>query len=53
MYYLAKIAEITGIVVVAIDFLRHFPEVMNMKVLGAGIILFAFGWIIEKFLLKS
>lgn len=53
MYYLAKIAQATGLGIILWDFLRHFPALVNFKVLSAGVLIFLFGWIIEHFLLKS
>lgn len=53
MYYIAKIAQAAGLGVILIDYLRHFPELMNRRVLAAGIMLFVFGWVIQKFFLKG
>ena len=52
MFYIAKIAQLIGLTVLGIDFVRHFPHLMNMKVLASGVLLFIFGWIIQRFLLK-
>ena len=52
MYYLAKIAQAAGLTLILIDFLKNFPNLMNRKILMAGIILFGFGWIVERFMLK-
>lgn len=53
MFYVAKILEALGLVVIGVNFLLAFPELMNMKALLAGIILFACGWLVERFLMKS
>lgn len=53
MYYLAKIAQATGLTIVLIGFLAKFPDLMNTKVLTSGVILFGFGWFIQKFMLKK
>ncbi len=53
MYYLAKIVQASGLTVVVIGYLVSFPNLMSRKALLIGIVLFAFGWIIEKFLLKK
>lgn len=53
MYYLAKAAQLAGMLIIAVDFVLKFPGLMSRQVLGAGILLFAFGWIIQKYLLKS
>lgn len=53
MYKLAKCAEGTGLAVIAFDYVRNFPELMSRKVLLIGILIFVFGWMIERFLLKA
>ncbi len=53
MYYLAKAFQAAGLGIITIDFIRHFPQVMNRQLLTVGILLFAIGWIIQRFLLKS
>jgi len=52
MYYIAKTAQAAGLTVIAIDFVRHFPEYANRNILILGAFLFCFGWIIERYLLK-
>lgn len=52
MYYLAKITQAVGLGIILWDFLRHFPALMNFKVLSVGVLIFLFGWIVEKFLLR-
>jgi len=52
MYYLAKIAQATGLTVITLGFLRNFPNLMSHKLLVTGILMFVFGWIIHRFLLK-
>jgi len=52
MYYLAKVFQAAGLAIITIDFMRHFPQVMNRKILTLGILLFGMGWVIQKFLLK-
>ena len=53
MYYLAKLAQATGLTITAWGFIAAFPTLMNMRTLTIGVILFAFGWIIEIYLLKK
>ena len=53
MYYLAKLAQLAGLAVIALGFLGKFPALMNPRLLGVGILLFAFGWIVQKYLLKQ
>lgn len=52
MYAVAKLAQAAGLGLIAFGFFRSFPELMDRKVLGFGIVIFVFGWIIERFLLK-
>ena len=52
MYYLAKIAQAAGLTVLLMGFLKNFPNLMSHNMLMLGVLLFAFGWIIENFLLK-
>ncbi len=53
MYGIAKLAQAAGLGIIAFDFVRSFPDVMNRKILGVGILVFAFGWTIQRFLLKN
>ena len=52
MYFIAKLAQAVGLTVILIGFVRSFPDLMNTRLLAAGIILFTFGWLIQKFMLK-
>ncbi len=53
MYYLAKLAEASGLTVIVIGFIKSYPGLLNPKVFMAGIVLFGFGWIVEFFLLRK
>jgi len=53
MYYIAKLVQAAGLTIVVIDFIRHFPELMNFRIMGVGVMLFLFGWIIQRYLLKK
>ena len=53
MYYAAKALELLGMFMIAVGFAVKFPGLMDPKLLFAGGILFASGWIIEKYILKS
>ena len=53
MYFVGKLAQAAGLTIILIDFIRKFPNLMSPKVLGVGVLLFIFGWIINKFLLKA
>lgn len=52
MYYFAKVLQAGGLTVIVIDFFRRFPDVMNRKILAAGIGLFFCGWVIEKVMVR-
>ena len=53
MYYIAKFAQAAGLTIILIEFVRNFPNLMNYRILGVGITVFLFGWIITRFLLKT
>ncbi len=53
MYYFAKIAQASGLTIVLIGYLTAFPELMNRKLLTMGLIVFGFGWLMERYLLKK
>ena len=53
MYYVAKVLESLGLAVVGGGFMIAFPDLMNMRVLGIGLLLFTIGWIMDQYLLKS
>lgn len=53
MYYLAKIAQASGLTVIAVGFFLAFPRLINVKIFVAGALVFIFGWIVEAFLLKG
>lgn len=52
MYYIAKIAQATGLTVILIGFLKDFPRLMNPRIFGVGALIFVFGWIIQHFILR-
>ncbi len=52
MYYAAKGLELLGMSIIAIGFIIKFPRLMDPKMLLAGIICFATGWVTEKYILK-
>ena len=52
MYYIAKIAQAAGLAVTGIGFLLNFPHLMSHKVFLVGILLFGFGWVIQRFCLR-
>ena len=53
MYYAAKGLELLGMSIIAIGFIIKFPSLMDPKMLLAGIICFATGWVTEKYILTQ
>ena len=53
MYYLAKLAQASGLAVIAVAFVINYPKLMNPRIFTVGIVIFAFGWIVQQFLLKK
>lgn len=53
IYFIAKAAQVSGLIIILISFVRSFPSLMSPKILLAGILVFVFGWVIERFLLKK
>lgn len=53
MFYLAKFLQAAGLIIVLFDFLRHFPELMNFRILAVGASFFLAGWLIQHYLLKK
>jgi len=51
MFYIAKVAQLAGLIIIGFGFLKNFPELMNYRILGAGLLLFTFGWIVQRFML--
>ncbi len=52
IYYIAKIAQATGLTVILFGFLRDFPRLMNPRIFGTGAFIFLLGWTIQQFMLK-
>jgi len=53
MYYVIKLIQASGLTFILIAFLKDFPNIMSMKMLGSGIFVFTFGWLLQNFILKS
>ena len=49
MFYVAKIVEAIGIVVIAVNFLVAFPELMNFRIFLFGGVIFLCGWAVERY----
>lgn len=52
-YYLAKILQAAGLTIVLVAFIARFPELMSHNTLMVGLLIFAMGWIMQKFLIKQ
>jgi len=52
MYYIAKFIQAAGLTLILVSFLNNFPKLMDYKILILGIIVFIFGWIVQRFMLK-
>jgi len=52
MYYVLKLIQAAGLTLVMLGFLKNLPKIMDMKMFGLGIGIFAFGWILQKTMLK-
>lgn len=52
VYYLFKILQGLGLAVIAAGFVAAFPEIMNMRALAAGLLIFLLGWAMERFGLR-
>ena len=53
MYYLLKLIQAAGLTFIGVGFFKDFPEIMDMKMLAAGIGIFTFGWMFQKTTLKK
>ena len=53
MYYISKGLQLIGLIVIVIGFISHFPNLMNYKLLGIGILFFIMGWILQKYGLSN
>lgn len=52
MYYLAKGLQFAGLLTISVGFMVRFPALMDPKLLIAGILLGACGWLIQRYLLR-
>ena len=49
MYYLSKGFQLVGLMVIGAGFINKFPQLMDYKLLGIGLIFFIMGVAIKKF----
>ena len=52
MYWVAKVFQAAGLGVMAMGFIRSFPNMMSRDLLLVSVVFFAVGWIIQRFCLK-
>jgi len=53
MYYVIKFIQAAGLTLILFAFIKSFPELMDRKILVSGIVVFTFGWILERILLRK
>ena len=49
MYYISKGFQLTGLLVIGAGFINKFPQLMDYKLMGIGLIFFIMGVAIQKF----
>ena len=51
LFYLSKVVQASGLLAIAIGFATKFPQVMDVKLWGVGLLIFIFGWGLERYFL--
>jgi len=49
MYYISKGFQLMGLLIIGIGFVNKFPQLMDYKLLGIGLVFFIMGVVIQKF----
>ena len=49
MYYISKGFQLVGLLIISAGFINKFPQLMDYKLLGIGLIFFIMGVVIQKF----
>ena len=49
MYYISKGFQFVGLLVIGIGFISKFPQLMDYKLIGIGLVFFIMGVAIQKF----
>ncbi len=49
MYYISKGFQFVGLLVIGAGFINEFPQLMDYKLLGMGLMFFIMGLAIQKF----
>ena len=52
LFYLSKVVQASGLLAIAIGFVTKFPQVMDVKLWRVGLLIFIFGWGLERYFLK-
>jgi len=53
MFYIGKCAQAAGLTIILVGFIKYFPDLMSYRILISGIVLYLFGWVSNRFLLKK
>ena len=49
MYYISKGFQLAGLLIIGVGFINKFPQLMDYKLLGIGMVFFIMGVAIQKF----
>ena len=49
MYYISKGFQLVGLLIIGAGFINKFPQLMDYKLLGIGMVFFIMGVVIQKF----
>ena len=49
MYYISKGFQLVGLLIIGAGFINKFPQLMDYKLLGIGIVFFIKGVAVQKF----
>jgi len=53
MYYISKGFQLVGLFIISAGFINKFPQLMDYKLLGVGLVFFIMGVVIQKFGLSN
>ena len=49
MYYISKGFQFIGLFVIGVGFVYKFPQLMDYKLIGIGLVFFIMGWVVQKY----
>ena len=49
MYYISKGFQLVGLLIIGVGFINKFPQLMDYKLLGIGMVFYIMGVAIQKF----